>query len=529
MSRDALVVGINKYPFLKNSSGSHKHLTTPASDAEAIAQHLEAQNNFRVKRFPARIIDGKLQVDPNPNKPFKTEELEKAILDLFLPETEKPPETALLFFAGHGLRKQLRQNLTQGFLAASDVNPGKIWGFALRDLWDILQQSEVKQQIIWLDCCFSGELLNFKDTELGRQGSGCDRMLIAASRDYEVAYQQLDCKHGVLTGAILAGLNPDIVPEFEWVTSEKLTVSVREKIQQHYDAFQIPQSPLISYHGEAIKLVQGRAKPTSETQNDNAVNIQFRQLFQEILHADFKYQVPLVKEVIQKHQTAAFLIHGEQYCGQQLLVTPLSHLKPKWKNISPIKVDVGQRAVGGRLPYLWQQITSWFGLPKDAQPHQIIERVCDRLLTQDVIFIFDRVNDMQPRVLSGWLQEFWEPLVGRVEEHCPSPQRNTHLLMFLVDNNGSVCKSDILLAKKFDEPKYPKIPLDLPPISPFTVDILEELIDRVTTIPKLQISLELTSQILFEKSENGIPEFVYEEICDFCGHSWEGGLAKWLI
>ena len=527
MSRDALVVGINKYPFLKDSTNKYKHLTTPASDAEAIAQLLEAQNNFRVKRFPAKVIDNKLQVDPN--IPFKTEELEKAILDLFLPETGKPPETALLFFAGHGLRKQLRANLTQGFLAASDVNPGKIWGFGLRDLWDILQKSEVKQQIIWLDCCFSGELLNFKDTELGTQSSGCDRFLMAASRDYEVAYQQLDGKHGVLTGAILAGLNPHQVLEDDWITNRTLAVSVEQKLQKYYDLVKIPQSPLINNHGEAIKLIQGRVKVTSESFEEDAINLQFRLLFHEILNADFKNQVPVVKEVIDMHRTAAFLIHGEQYCGQQLLVTRLSHLKPKWKNISPIKVDVGQRAVGGRLPSLWQQLTSWFGLPKDAESNQIIERVCDRLLTQDVIFIFDRVNDMQPRVLSGWLQEFWEPLVGKVEEYCPSPQRDTHLLMFLVDNNGSVCKSDILLAKKFDEPKYPKIPLDLPPISPFTVDVLEELIDRVTTIPKLQIPLELTSQILFKKSENGIPEFVYEEICDFCGHSWEGGLAKWLI
>jgi hypothetical protein len=36
MSRDALVVGINKYPFLKDLTGNYKHLTTPASDAEAI-------------------------------------------------------------------------------------------------------------------------------------------------------------------------------------------------------------------------------------------------------------------------------------------------------------------------------------------------------------------------------------------------------------------------------------------------------------------------------------------------------------
>ncbi|MBD2512514.1 NACHT domain-containing protein [Nostoc muscorum FACHB-395] len=268
MSRDALVVGINKYPFLKDSAtGNYKHLTTPATDAEAIAQLLETHGNFRVKRFPGSNIDGKLQVDPD--KLVKTEELEAAILDLFLPESGKPPETALLFFAGHGLRKQLRQSLTQGFLGTSDASPSKnLWGLSLRELWEILQQSQAQQQVIWLDCCFSGELLNFKDTELGRHSSGCDRFLIAASRDYEVAYQQLDGKHGVLTGALLAGLNPHLVPEFEWITNRTLTVSVEQKLQVYYETTKIPQSPLISNHGEAIKLIQGRAKPHSQNQSD---------------------------------------------------------------------------------------------------------------------------------------------------------------------------------------------------------------------------------------------------------------------
>jgi uncharacterized caspase-like protein len=38
MTRDALVVGINQYPFLKDSPASKaKHLKTAAADAEAIA------------------------------------------------------------------------------------------------------------------------------------------------------------------------------------------------------------------------------------------------------------------------------------------------------------------------------------------------------------------------------------------------------------------------------------------------------------------------------------------------------------
>ncbi|KYC44060.1 hypothetical protein WA1_02655 [Scytonema hofmannii PCC 7110] len=94
MSREALVVGINQYSFFKDTPTSKaKNLTTPATDAEAIAQLLEAHNNFRVTRLPVSNINGKLQVDPD--KPLKIEELEKAILNLFLPESEKPPETAL--------------------------------------------------------------------------------------------------------------------------------------------------------------------------------------------------------------------------------------------------------------------------------------------------------------------------------------------------------------------------------------------------------------------------------------------------
>lgn len=51
MKRDALVVGINQYPFLKDTPTSKaKHLKTPAADAEAIAQLLEADAMQILKR-----------------------------------------------------------------------------------------------------------------------------------------------------------------------------------------------------------------------------------------------------------------------------------------------------------------------------------------------------------------------------------------------------------------------------------------------------------------------------------------------
>ncbi|NER20371.1 MAG: XRE family transcriptional regulator [Symploca sp. SIO1B1] len=250
-------------------------------------------------------------------------------------------------------------------------------------------------------------------------------------------------------------------------------------------------------------------------------------LFDLLLKIDFKQQVRLVKQVTDLHRIAAFLVHGESNCGQRLLVTRLCCLKRQWKNISPIKIDVSSNGVGMRLPHLWRQLAYRFRLPKDTQPNEIIEKVCDRFSTQDVIFIFYTVDYMPSEYLEQWLQEFWEPLVARVESSCRT-SKEKHLLMFLVDNSSRVYQSNIALAKQYQQPEYPRIPLPLPPVSPFTSNILDDWISDAIVHRDVQMSAELTSQVLLEKSE-GIPELVYETICDYCGHDWEGDLARWLI
>lgn len=127
-------------------------------------------------------------------------------------------------------------------------------------------------------------------------------------------------------------------------------------------------------------------------------------------------------------------------------------------------------------------------------------------------------------MLSAWLREFWEPLVARANETIP--KRDTHLLMFLVDNCGSVDRSNVRLAEEFERPEYP---LRLPPARSFPPDALEEWVEMAIAFREVQFPHGLTSQILLEKSNNGVPQYVYEEICKHCGLSWEGVLAKWLI
>ncbi|MBD2341634.1 caspase family protein [Calothrix sp. FACHB-156] len=210
MRREALVVGINQYPYLKDTTtGKAKHLTTPAADAEAIAQRLREYGEFRVRRLPETIQEGQRQVAAG--KLVQTDALEDAIIQLFNPVGESILETALLYFGGHGLRKN-KGGVTEGFLATSDTYPQKNqWGVSLRWLRELLQKSPVKQQIVWLDCCYSGELLNFAEADLGTADQEQTRFLIAAAREFEVAEGDIQGQHGVFSQALWESLNSNLM------------------------------------------------------------------------------------------------------------------------------------------------------------------------------------------------------------------------------------------------------------------------------------------------------------------------------
>ncbi|NET36631.1 MAG: hypothetical protein F6K19_32150 [Cyanothece sp. SIO1E1] len=220
MSRDALVVGINAYGQLAN-------LRSPAQDAEAIAQLLTQQGEFRVWRLPEVVQDSTLQVGRQ--TPISLNQLEDALVQLFKPTGQHIPDTALFFFSGHGLRKD--RGIQEGYLATSDVNPAQgNWGLSLQWLRRLLQESPVPHQIVWLDCCYSGELLNFTEADPGIQGERKSLFLIAASREFEPAYEQIGGQHSVLTAALLKGLDPRRQPTGV-VTNDTLIGEIEQTLQ----------------------------------------------------------------------------------------------------------------------------------------------------------------------------------------------------------------------------------------------------------------------------------------------------------
>ncbi|MBW4495955.1 MAG: caspase family protein [Oscillatoria princeps RMCB-10] len=262
IKRQALVVGINRYSFLRDvRTGLLLNLEKPAGDAEAIAQLLEKPTGelaWSVRRLPEVSQNDKFKVGDAAT--VSQVDLENAIKELFQPEPQHVPDVALLFFAGHGLRRQ-QDGQPEGFLATSDANGKTKWGVSLIWLRKVLLSSPVKQQIVWLDCCHSGEVLNFLTPEELRDWlSGGDRLLIASCRSDREAYALGE--HGVLTKVLLQGLDPMQYSSGEWITSRVLAEFIEKQLDNNLVLKR--QIPLSRHFGEQILFWKGAKEPISK-------------------------------------------------------------------------------------------------------------------------------------------------------------------------------------------------------------------------------------------------------------------------
>lgn len=248
-------------------------------------------------------------------------------------------------------------------------------------------------------------------------------------------------------------------------------------------------------------------------------------LFDKIMLLDFRAQVRMVKQVIDRHRVAAFLVHGDPDCGQQVLVNRLVRLSPGWSTGQRICIDAGSNGIGKTSYSLWRQIAAKLSLPAGTHPRQLAEQVCEWWKTQDVIFVFHTVDYMPPVLLSAWLREFWQPLASMANQRGHLTDLNTHLMMFLVDYSGHVSRSGVPLADRLDDPAYPLAPLCLPPTSRFPFDELDFWLTAAAEV----LPAEVTGEALLAASDQGIPLLVYDIVCERCGLSWEGELARWLI
>ena len=239
----ALVVNINAYPVLSS-------LQTSAFNRERLGQYLTEYGNFQVRFLPSP----KKAEDQAPpaQTPVTQKELENAILSLFHPQRERIPQTALLYFTGHGLRK--KKGIVEEFLATSDSNPVQgNWGINLQWLQKVFASSPIPHKIIWLDC-FYGEELAF-DFEECLPPSGGGSSFLATRRGVKLTEAGIDVHNDYFVQALLEGLNPFNHLE-NTITATKLTNFVREYLREHRQKlhyFNLGEAIALTHKPNAVK------------------------------------------------------------------------------------------------------------------------------------------------------------------------------------------------------------------------------------------------------------------------------------
>lgn len=230
LNRDALVVGICNYAYLNDhQDGSTdlnkvKKLIALAEQARKLADLLEIQGSFKVTCLPPPLTN---PPSANLNGRGTLPDLEQAIKKLLSPPKESPTETALLFFAGHGLVKE-----KEGFLATTEADGKNVYGFPLKKLRELLQKSSAKQLVVFLESCYSGELL--RDFEEAFKDDSHDICFITSARAHEEALAD-----GLLTKELLELLDYTKYPE-GYVTDKLLLERLPAKVSQ-MEGWQRPQ------------------------------------------------------------------------------------------------------------------------------------------------------------------------------------------------------------------------------------------------------------------------------------------------
>ena len=273
------------------------------------------------------------------------------------------------------------------------------------------------------------------------------------------------------------------------------------------------------------KVIQQLEKPLLPTEHPKTPWSEHK-LFESIIEIDFTEQEDAVRKALdwQKLQkrTAAFLIHGyDEKCGQKILLTRLFRKLPELKNGRQIPINLAGMS---ELSELWNKTASYFWASphiSGMSPEQIMDKIFECLQTQNMIFIFPEAHSTYTGFLPDLIQEFWQPIVARANH----PE--TYLVMFLIDNKEKVCKSGVSLAWYFNNPEHPNFPLNLPPNSKFSYEQLTGWLNDA--VKKEIVPQSLLAKTLLEESQGGVPELVYQRVCQYCNTSWEEKLAQWLI
>jgi hypothetical protein len=135
----------------------------------------------------------------------------------WLASSVRPDDTAIVFFSGHGGRRSLQES--HAFFCpveASSLNLDQT-GITSVEFTDALRAIRSERLVVLLDTCYSGGIgeprhhalgirIGFKDGDVNALIEGSGRIILAASRPDELAWELSGMRNGLFTNYVLRAL-----------------------------------------------------------------------------------------------------------------------------------------------------------------------------------------------------------------------------------------------------------------------------------------------------------------------------------
>ncbi|MEO0536487.1 MAG: tetratricopeptide repeat protein, partial [Cyanobacteria bacterium P01_A01_bin.123] len=261
MGKAALLIAVAEY------RADFESLAAAENDLWAVQRVLQLPE---AGGFAADAV--KTLINPGPQK--MREELEGLFAN------RRKDDLLVLYFSGHGVTDD-RGNF---YLASTATQRDRIKTTAVsaRLILELMEDSRSKQQLVILDCCFSGAFANEmtakgEPVNLGSQLGGQGRAVLTSSSATEYSFEQKESQLSVYTRYLVEGLETGAADQNGdgWIEVDELYEFTRDKVQEAAPAMQpkvyaaeagykirLSKAPLgdpkLEYRKEVEKLVKAR-------------------------------------------------------------------------------------------------------------------------------------------------------------------------------------------------------------------------------------------------------------------------------
>ncbi len=198
--RHALVVGIDAY-----ADAAFPDLTYAVADARAVAKLL-------VESYGFAPDDVRLLLDSGATRAA----LERALEDWACDRGRVAADDLfLVFFAGHGITRDLGARGNRGYLipvdGTSERDGAPRWSslIGMNDMEDVSEAMPAKHALFLLDCCFGGLAVTRAAPPIAAGLTSRARQIISAGTAEQTVLDTGVGGHSVFTGALLGGLSGD--------------------------------------------------------------------------------------------------------------------------------------------------------------------------------------------------------------------------------------------------------------------------------------------------------------------------------